>query len=186
MKKYKNPSQYKKEIFAVADKTLGYLYFMDKEHPLSSKTGRVWHHRHIASEKIGRWIKSSENVHHRDRDRKNNVQDNLEVINSISEHTIKHHKEMGHHIKSIKKCKHCNKDFLTYKQKFCSYKCMGLYSRMFNISKLELEKLVWEKPTIHVAKKFNVSDVAIARRCKIFGIKKPPRGYWAKKRSKKI
>jgi len=29
-----------------------------------------------------------------------------------------------------------------------------------------------------LAKKFGVSDAAIAKQCKKLGIKKPPRGYW--------
>jgi hypothetical protein len=47
-------------------------------------------------------------------------------------------------------------------------------------SKEELQKLVWEIPTIHIAKKFGVSDKAIEKWCKAYGIDKPPRGYWTK------
>lgn len=46
----------------------------------------------------------------------------------------------------------------------------------------ELKKLVWEHPTTKVAEMLGVSDVAVAKRCKKFGIDKPPRGYWAKVR----
>lgn len=47
-------------------------------------------------------------------------------------------------------------------------------------SKEELEKLIWEKPTTHIAKDFNVSDKAVEKWCKKYGISKPPRGYWVK------
>jgi len=50
----------------------------------------------------------------------------------------------------------------------------------FQVSKEELSKLVWEKSTIDIAKQFGVCDNAIARRCRAYGIAKPPRGYWAK------
>jgi hypothetical protein len=50
-------------------------------------------------------------------------------------------------------------------------------------SKEDLQKLVWEKPTIHIAKDFGVSDKAIEKWCKAYGIEKPPRGYWAKQQS---
>ncbi|MEP0857134.1 HNH endonuclease signature motif containing protein [Coleofasciculus sp. FACHB-SPT36] len=50
-------------------------------------------------------------------------------------------------------------------------------------SKEDLQKLVWEKPTIHIAKDFGVSDKAIEKWCKAYGIQKPPRGYWAKQQS---
>lgn len=47
-------------------------------------------------------------------------------------------------------------------------------------SKEELFKLVWEMPTIKLAEKFGVSDKAIGKWCKSYGIDKPPRGYWRK------
>ena len=43
-----------------------------------------------------------------------------------------------------------------------------------------LEKLLWEKPTSQFAKDLGVSDKAIEKHCKKLGLKKPPRGYWAK------
>ena len=48
-------------------------------------------------------------------------------------------------------------------------------------SKEELEKLLWEISTSKIAKQFGVSDKAIEKWAKSYGIKKPPRGYWAKK-----
>lgn len=50
-------------------------------------------------------------------------------------------------------------------------------------SKDQLEKLVWEESTVKLSKKFGVSDKAIEKWCKFYGINKPPRGYWAKKYS---
>lgn len=63
----------------------------------------------------------------------------------------------------------------------CDYKP----ARKFEVSKEELEKLVWEMPTTHVCKLFNVSDKAISKRCKLLGIEKPPRGYWTKVKANK-
>ena len=40
--------------------------------------------------------------------------------------------------------------------------------------------------TVRVAKLLGVSDVAIAKRCKLLGIEKPPRGYWAKVQYNKL
>jgi len=59
-------------------------------------------------------------------------------------------------------------------------------SKRFTIEKEELEKLIWEKPTSEIAKMFNVSDVAIAKRCTKFGIQKPPRGYWTQFKEPKL
>jgi len=46
-----------------------------------------------------------------------------------------------------------------------------------------LGKLIWEKPTSQIAKELGVSDKAIEKHCKKLGLKKPPRGYWAKKQA---
>jgi hypothetical protein len=68
---------------------------------------------------------------------------------------------------------------------FCM-KCSFESKRLFNPSKDELEKLVWEIPTTKVAKIFGVSDKAIDKRCEILNISKPPRGYWSKKKAGKL
>jgi hypothetical protein len=43
-----------------------------------------------------------------------------------------------------------------------------------------LEKIVWEKPTTHIAKDFGVTDKAVTKWCRKYDIKKPEPGYWAK------
>jgi hypothetical protein len=55
-----------------------------------------------------------------------------------------------------------------------------LTSKWRNISKEELERLVWSKPTTELSKELGVSDVAISKRCKSLGISKPGPGFWAK------
>lgn len=45
-------------------------------------------------------------------------------------------------------------------------------------SKEDLYKLLWEKPTVQIAKDLGVSDTAINKWAKSYGIDKPPRGYW--------
>jgi hypothetical protein len=40
---------------------------------------------------------------------------------------------------------------------------------------------VWTEPTQQVARRYGVSDVAIAKACALLKVPKPPRGYWAKK-----
>ncbi|QCW18564.1 HNH homing endonuclease [Salmonella phage SE_PL] len=82
-------------------------------------------------------------------------------------------------------CKTCNKSYEkcgNMKGKyFCSDECYRKSLQKFDITPEELSKLVWEMPTTKIAEIYNVSDVAISKRCKKYGIKKPPRGYWMKK-----
>lgn len=85
-------------------------------------------------------------------------------------------------------CLYCGK-LLTgvYQDTFCSQQCSYLASRRCERpSKEELEKIVWIKPTIQIAKDFGVSDKAVEKWCKTYDINKPPRGYWAKKQYSKL
>jgi len=67
---------------------------------------------------------------------------------------------------------------------YCSRKCYRLASRrVVRPSKEELQELIWVKPTTQLAKDFGISDKAIEKWCKAYGIQKPPRGYWAKQQS---
>ena len=54
-----------------------------------------------------------------------------------------------------------------------------LFHARYNRQRLYEE--VWAEPTQLVAKRYGVTDAAIAKGCKALGIPKPPRGYWAKK-----
>ena len=50
-------------------------------------------------------------------------------------------------------------------------------------TKEELFYLLWQTPTVKIAKKYNVSDVAVAKWAKSYNLNKPPRGYWAKQKN---
>ncbi len=45
----------------------------------------------------------------------------------------------------------------------------------------QLYSEVWSAPTRQVAVRYGISDVALAKVCRLLQIPKPPRGYWAKK-----
>ena len=197
--KYLHPSDYTKKPRLMVERRRKnprkkYIYFIDKEHPFASKgVGRVYWHRHLASVKLGRWLRPEEDVHHIDGNSLNNDPDNLEVL-SRSEHTRRHHQERvkaGEYetLNQTLVCDFCSVSYAgryRYEHRFCSQECYYKAKRKFVITAEELQKIVWEKPTSILAKELGVSDVAIAKRCKKFGIKKPPRGYWAKKKVGKI
>jgi hypothetical protein len=48
------------------------------------------------------------------------------------------------------------------------------------MTRQDLYALVWERPVIHVSKRFGISDVALRKTCKKHDIPLPPLGYWAK------
>jgi hypothetical protein len=53
-------------------------------------------------------------------------------------------------------------------------------------TKNDLQKLLWSMPTSKLAIKYGVSDKAVEKWCKSYGLNKPPRGYWAKNRAEDI
>jgi hypothetical protein len=83
-------------------------------------------------------------------------------------------------------CMNCGKIICNTNTSGLCVKCSHNLTRLFDPNKEELERLVWEIPTTKVAKIFGVTDQAINKRCKVLGISKPPRGYWAKKYANKL
>lgn len=87
-------------------------------------------------------------------------------------------------------CKACGSVFEKRKRKqiYCCRECVphdwnSQQSRKIVIEKEVLSKLLWEKPTVAIAKDFNVSDKAVEKLAKRYCLDKPPRGYWAKQQS---
>lgn len=184
--------------------TCGYQTFCDKTHPLAFSSGWLYYHRHVASIKLGHWLTPEEHVHHIDGNKLNNDPDNLEVL-SQSEHCRLHWPTQVYK----KQCKQCGKitDRTGIKEKkrnYCSDECLQEYKNERRIKKNkprppkiwptkiiwptpeEIQKLVWEMPTIHLAKQLGVSDNAIYKFCKKNGLNKPPRGYWEKLKYNKL
>ena len=49
------------------------------------------------------------------------------------------------------------------------------------LTREELHRLVWESPGTHLAKRFGISDVALAKICRRLDVPRPPPGWWARK-----
>lgn len=70
----------------------GYLYVQNPQHPKSSKKGYVAEHRLVAEKMIGRFLKDDEVVHHINRIKTDNREENLQVMTK-SEHIKLHQSE---------------------------------------------------------------------------------------------
>ena len=81
------------------------------------------------------------------------------------------------------------------KNNFCSEDCSrkfkydgssradnkGIRQAISKPTKAELKQLLWQIPTVKIGAIYGVSDKAVEKWAKKFGLSKPERGYWAKK-----
>lgn len=176
------------EMIFKEDLGTGYMYCYNPSHCCSNKVGKVMEHVYVMWKNIGRLLNSDECVHHKDRDRKNNMISNLQLM-TLSEHALLHAiEDKGfEYVELICNC--CSSKFTAVKsipRKYCSEKCSHKNRELFNISKEELSELVWSKSITEISKMFRVSDSCICKRCKKYGILRPGRGYWNKVHANKI
>ena len=164
------PSEYNYKIKLSIDSN-GYHVFCDKEHPLSYYSNSiVYYHRHKASIKLGRWIRTDEHVHHIDENKLNNSFDNLLIL-TASEHAKLHNQIQE------KCCIKCGNKF-TSSGNYCSYECTKRKTKIQWPSVEKMKEWIWKEPTAQIAISLRVSDNAVAKFCKKNNINKPPRGYW--------
>ena len=60
------------------------------QHPNAKKDGYVYHHRYVVSEFLGRPLKTTEHIHHKNGDGHDNNLENLQIVTSRKEHKIAH------------------------------------------------------------------------------------------------
>lgn len=143
-----------------------YTYAVVPEHPNATSLGYVFEHRIVMENKLGRLLLPNEIVHHLDRNKKNNVESNLEVLDS-KEHNRLHGLAQGVYTCKLK-CPNCHTiferpfrlAFQTLPRKFgcfCTRSCSGKFSREEQVNGLSeemqfsiLENLieVYNKPSV--------------------------------------
>ena len=75
---------------------LGYILLSQPKHPYSTKQGYVREHRLVMEQKLKRYLKPKEIVHHINGIKTDNRIDNLELVASQSEHIKNYHQYGGH------------------------------------------------------------------------------------------
>ena len=162
-----------------------YLQFFYAKHPLAGQNGMVNFARHVASQKLGRWLTPNEVVVHEDGDRANCVPGNLLVFSraELARRSLPSHQvERVLLICSRPECRREYTEVPSHasRRRYCIPECARIASRKFQVSPAEMQQMVWEMPTTHIAREYGVSDQAIGKFCKKHQIQKPGRGYWAK------
>lgn len=71
----------------------GYKFIYMPKHPNARSDGGISEHRLVMEKYLGRYLKSEEIVHHKNRDRSDNRIKNLELIDNRKEHIELHIKE---------------------------------------------------------------------------------------------
>jgi hypothetical protein len=69
----------------------GYIYILSKNHPNADRDGYETEHRLVMEKHLGRYLTKDEIVHHKNNDRSDNRIENLELMESQSEHMSKHY-----------------------------------------------------------------------------------------------
>lgn len=169
----------------------GYIEIMMPEHPNARSNGTVLEHRLVAERKLGRYLKRTEVVHHIDENKTHNVEENLIIFRTNSDHSRFHKigimKDMGDGTyicpvpaNEISQCKCCEKYFIKSKDKrdnkYCSVECYKNFcvkqfeSREDRPNKELLQKLVKDCPFTEIGKIYGVSDNAVRKWCKKYDI----------------
>ena len=129
---YKKGEKHPRWTGGKVKETSGYVYIWNPSHPFADYKGRVREHRLVMEQHLGRYLKPSEVVHHKNGIRDDNKIENLEVYSSHPKHMQKHTKDMSNRVCAI--CDR-NKTFVSKKGNHVWYKhnngfmCARCYNR---------------------------------------------------------
>lgn len=181
----------------------GYPGIYEPDHPRANKNGIIDIHYLIAEEILGRPLKPTEVVHHIDEDRNNFEVDNIMVFDSEASHTCYHNckryntdmkltRVAGvwrcesltpmHHLGKYQDTKYwvCPKCYGPMKSRTASM-CEKCYTEMKASSIPTKAELLIElsnfKSFKELGRKFGVSDVAVRKWCKKYGLSPHSKDY---------
>lgn len=177
----------------------GYNAIYFPEHHRAFKNGMVYEHILVAEKIIGRKLKEEEVVHHIDKDRKNNSKENLMIFKTDADHSAYHmgyeaikencvwycpeaiinknniitkQRSKNNVIRRVNYCPNCGKE-ISKRSTYCKECWCLLINHKHNVqwpTKEELRELIFTKPFTQIAKMFGVTDNAVRKWCKNYGL----------------
>lgn len=179
--------------------TNGYYDVYFPEHPNARKNGCILLQTLVAEKMLGRYLHKEEVVHHKDFNRLNNAEDNLMVFASQSDHAYYHamiknntdnyifyQKDGVYHCmdnyafnhrsdivhnngRRYKHCPMCDK-LIFYESKLCNECYHFTIRKAERPNKQILKQEIRNMTFVQIGKKYNVSDSAIKKWCKYYGL----------------
>lgn len=152
-------------------------------HPRANKDGSVYTHVLVAEQKLGRYLKSEEVVHHIDENKMNNTPDNIMVFATKADHTSFHNgnvtladllqNENGAYYVPINKrggfCKLCQTKIDSHAT-YCQPCWNILQRKVYRPDRNELKNKIHNESFVQIGKAYGVSDNAVRKWCKSYGL----------------
>lgn len=152
-------------------------------HPRANKDGSVYTHVLVAEQKLGRYLKPEEVVHHIDENKMNNNPDNLMVFATKADHTSFHNgratltdlvqNENGAYYVPLNKrsgfCRLCQAKIDSHAT-YCKSCWNTLQRKTRRMGRSELKNKIRNESFVEIGKQYGVSDNAIRKWCKSYGL----------------
>lgn len=157
--------------------------YMPNHHSTLGSSGMVYDHILVAEQMLGRDLQSEEVVHHIDKNRSNNSPSNLMVFKTKADHNRFHKNNIAIKDGDVfisplneNKCIDCG--MVISKKAIRCPQCRARHSRIVNRPSAEqLKQELIEFNFVQVGKKYGVSDNAIRKWCKAYGMSTSSKDY---------